>query len=191
MWTAETPAPLRLLFPLTYDREALVRHRAIEAIGKVAGIIAAHDTEKVRVFVRGLIWLMTEESGGIGWHAPEAIAEICVRVPALSEEYAELLPQFLEEEVFVPSTCAALCRLVPLPPELIRHHVAHLTALSEDEEEFQAYDFATGSVVKTTVGQLARRAVGSGGVSGDGSPAGAARQLGGGASAVTWTEQVS
>ncbi len=113
-WATETRAPLRLLFSLTYDSDTLIRYRAIEAIGKTAALVAAYDMEKVRTFVRGLIWLMTEESGGIGWHAPEAIAEICIRVPVLYNEYAKLLPQFLEEESFAPSAVAALHRLASL-----------------------------------------------------------------------------
>ena len=163
-WVGEARAPLRLLFSLTYDSDVLIRLRAIEAIGRVAGIIAGSDMDKVRVFVRGLIWLMTEESGGIGWHAPEAIAEICVRVPAFHDEYAAMLPQFLDEEAFVPSTCAALCRLAPLPSELIGRLAPQLIALSEDQTEFQTYDPNSGGVVETTIGQLARKAAEAGGV---------------------------
>jgi hypothetical protein len=154
-WAGQTRVPLRLLFSLTYDRDVLVRYRAIEAIGRVADGLAADDVEKVRVFIRGLIWLMTEESGGIGWHAPEAIAEICVRVPAFFEEYARLLPQFLEEESFVASTCGALHRLAPLPPELARDCCSRLIALSENQEKFQTYDSGTGRLAETTVGRLA------------------------------------
>ena len=163
-WMKEMRAPLRVLFSLTYDDDALICCRAIEAIGKTSAFIAAYDMEKVRIFIRGLIWLMTEESGGIGWHAPEAVAEICFRVPALFEEYAKLLPQFLKEESLAPSTCAALYRLAPLSPELIRDHSSFLTALSQDEERFQIYDFATGNLAETTVGQLARQVVESVGV---------------------------
>lgn len=158
-WAGETRAPLRLLFSLTYDSDTLIRYRAIEAIGETAALISSYDTEKVRTFTRGLIWLMTEESGGIGWHAPEAIAEICIKVPVLFDEYAKLLPQFLEEESFVPSTCGALHRLAPLSAELIGDYASKLITLKEDEERFQTYDFATGNLVETTVGQLARQIV--------------------------------
>ncbi len=158
-WANKTRAPLRRLFSLTYDNDVLIRYRAIEAIGRVAMSTAEYDMEKVRVFIRGLIWLMTEESGGIGWHAPETIAEICVRVPTLFEEYAKLLPQFLEEESFVPSTCGALHRLAPLTPGLIHDHTSSLATLFEDKERFQTYDFSTGTLAETTIGQMARQVV--------------------------------
>ncbi len=156
-WMKESRNPLRLLFSLTYDSDPLIRHRAIEAIGRTAAFIATYDMENVRVFIRGLIWLMTEESGGIGWHAPEAIAEVCVQVPALFDEYAKLLPQFLEEESFVPSTCVALHRIAPLSPETIQCNASSLAAFKEDEERIQIYDFDTGNLQETTVGFLARQ----------------------------------
>jgi len=163
LWVGETRAPLRQLFSLTYDGEPLIRYRAIEAIGRVAAMVAANDLEKVRVFTRGLIWLMTEESGGIGWHAPEAIAEVCLRVPTLYEEYARLLPQFLEEEAFAPSVCAALHRLAPLPPELLGEYASHLVARVGDGQRYQTYDTASGRTVETTVGQLAGQVAQAGG----------------------------
>ncbi len=156
-WAKETRAPLRILFSLTYDSNPLICYRAIEAIGRVAAFIAPHDTEKVRTFIRSLIWLMTEESGGIGWHAPEAIAEICIRVPVLFEEYANLLPQFLEERSFVPSTLAALSSLAHQSPDLVSCDIPFLTVLFDDDEIYQTYDSATGFLNETTVGQLARQ----------------------------------
>ncbi|MCP4674579.1 MAG: hypothetical protein GY854_03495 [Deltaproteobacteria bacterium] len=161
-WVKDSRNPLRLLFSHTYDSDTLIRYRAIEAIGRTAAFIATDNLEKVRIFVRGLIWLMTEESGGIGWHAPEAIAEICVQVPVLFDEYAKLLPQFLEEESFVPSTCAALYRIAPMSPKIIRDHVPELIILTKDEERFQTYDFDTGNLMETTIGRLAGQMVKSG-----------------------------
>ena len=178
LWVGGMRAPLRLLFSLTYDSDALMRHRAIEAIGRAAAIIAAGDLEKVRVFVRGLIWSMTEESGGIAWYAPEAIAEVCVQVPDLFEEYARLLPQFLEEDAFAPSACAALLRLAPMSSELVGDYAALLIARLEDEAEFQIYDPTSGHLVETTVGQMARQVAQAGGVYGDEPATGAATPSG-------------
>jgi hypothetical protein len=155
-WSARTRSPLRVLFTLTYEDDPLLRYRAIEAIGRTAAAIAGTDVERVRVFIRGQIWLMTEESGGIGWHSPETIAEVCLRVPQIHEEYAKMLPQFLEEEFFAPSTCAALYKLLPLPPGFVGRFVPLLETCAESDRPHHTYDSSTGTLSETTVGELAR-----------------------------------
>jgi hypothetical protein len=155
-WAGETRSALRLLFSITYDDDVTIRYRAIEAIGVTAAFIAKYDLEQVRNFVRSLIWLMTEESGGIGWHAPESIAEVCIRVPVLADEYIRLLPQFLSEDSFVPSTCGALRRLASLSYDLNINQDTLRAAVSNSDEEFQKYDFSTGELTKITLKQLVK-----------------------------------
>jgi hypothetical protein len=128
-WIEKARAPLRVLFSLTYDEDEITRWRAIEAVGKAAKAIAKRDIEKIRTVIRGLMWLMNDESGGIGWHAPEAVAEILVNVPELMDEYAALLPQYLDEESFALGACSALARIAELKPEIIRSHVDRLINL--------------------------------------------------------------
>ena len=41
--------------------------------------------------------MLTEESGGIAWGAPEVIGEIITRLPKLTEEYIELLFSYAYE----------------------------------------------------------------------------------------------
>ena len=67
------------LVSLTFDRDPLVSWRAIEAMGLACDRIAEEDPECVRQHVRRLYWLITEESGGICWRAPEAMAEVVHR----------------------------------------------------------------------------------------------------------------
>ena len=83
-WAEAVASPLRHLFSLTFDASEVIQWRAVEAIGRVAGVQAETDLEPVRDFVRRLLWLMNDESGGLGWHAPEAIGEILVNVPDLA-----------------------------------------------------------------------------------------------------------
>ena len=99
-WAGATRNPQRILFSLTFAVDELIKWRAIEAVGRVAGVQAGSDIQKVRDFIRRLLWLMNDESGGLGWHAPESIGEILVNVPALVNEYAGLLPAYLREEPF-------------------------------------------------------------------------------------------
>jgi hypothetical protein len=110
-WAGEVRNPFRVLLSLTYDAEGIIRWRAIEAVGKVAGILAAADMEKVRDFVRRLFWLMNDESGGLGWYAPEMIGEILVNVPTLIDGTAEILPSFINEEPFERGTHLAMYRV--------------------------------------------------------------------------------
>ena len=62
---------LRILISLAYDKEDLLCWRAIEAMGKAAGAMAEKDPATVRDTVQRLLWSVREESGGIGWSAPE------------------------------------------------------------------------------------------------------------------------
>ncbi|MDJ0762503.1 MAG: hypothetical protein QNJ97_05885 [Myxococcota bacterium] len=137
-WVLRTPACLRVLFSLTYDPDPLIQWRALEAIGRAGVQISARDTEKVRIFIRGLIWLMTDESGGIGWRAPEAIAEILVNVPTLGEEYAGLLPQYLCEPSLGQSAHAAMARISASFPEVIqKNRQLMLQALIDEVPEIR------------------------------------------------------
>lgn len=71
-----------LLLALTYDPEALFAWRAVEAIGLAAAQIVDQRPDRVRNQLRRLVWLLNDESGSIGWRAPEAIGEILYRCPA-------------------------------------------------------------------------------------------------------------
>jgi len=47
--------------------------------------------ERVREYIRSLLWLLNNESGGIGWSAPETIAETIVSIPELLEPYGSMV----------------------------------------------------------------------------------------------------
>jgi hypothetical protein len=53
--------------------------------------------EDGRVFVRRLMWHLNEESGAIGWGAPEAMAEILARHEGLAREYHRILLSYIRE----------------------------------------------------------------------------------------------
>ncbi len=110
-WAGEVRNPFRILLSLTYEVEGLLRWRTIEATGKVAKARAAINIEKVRDFVRRLLWLMNDESGGLAWFAPEMIGEILVNVPVLIESTADILPSFIKEEPFERGTHLAIYRI--------------------------------------------------------------------------------
>jgi hypothetical protein len=45
-------------------------------MGEVMAHLADKDMESARVIMRRLMWSLNDESGGIGWGAPEAMGEI-------------------------------------------------------------------------------------------------------------------
>jgi hypothetical protein len=83
---------LSLLTALTYDDDPSIADRAIEALGVAAGVISDADAEFVRGHLRRLFWLLNDESGGIGWRAPEAIGAIIRGRP---ERFAEFIPNLI------------------------------------------------------------------------------------------------
>ncbi len=88
---------LSLLVSLTFDRDPLIGWRAVEAMGTAADRIAEHSPDHVRDHLRRLHWLLSEESGGICWRAPEAMAEIVRRRPALLSDYVPILVSLIRE----------------------------------------------------------------------------------------------
>jgi hypothetical protein len=119
-WASRGRGSLRTLFSLTYEPDLTTQWRAIEAIGHAAKAIFEQNPEKVKDFARRLFWLMNDESGGIGWRAPETIGEIVYHVPRLADPTAIMLTGFLTEEPFERGTHAALARLGARHPSVIK-----------------------------------------------------------------------
>ncbi len=93
--------PKRLITPLIssfYQGVPELRWRAISVFGKVMAKLADEDTEAARIVMRRLMWSLNDESGGIGWGAPEAMAEAMVNHPVLAEEYARILLSYIRED---------------------------------------------------------------------------------------------
>lgn len=82
---------LSLLTALTYDEKLTISDNAIRAIGLAAKIIAERDPEYVRNYLLRLFWLVNDESGGIGWRAPEMIGEILYNCPAFNQFFPMLI----------------------------------------------------------------------------------------------------
>ncbi|OGP57622.1 MAG: hypothetical protein A2V67_09375 [Deltaproteobacteria bacterium RBG_13_61_14] len=185
-WAREDGRALRELSGLLFEEDELLRWRAIEALGRAAAIKAEADLEPVRNLLRRLFFSMNEDSGSIGWHAPEAIGEVLARVPALLDEYGVILAGFLHQPPFEQGTHWALARLAPLRPELFQEQVPALRAslgspdpflrghaaaalralepgaeeairpLETDPAQLRVYDFASGTIQETSVAALAR-----------------------------------
>mgnify|MGYP005843765479 CR=1 FL=1 len=106
----------KLLRTLIYETDEEVLWPALEAIGEVMRRRwSTGRKESVREYIRALLWSLSDESGGIGWNAPQTIAEIIVHIPELAVPYASMaISRALEEPPLVPSGLWAIGRLGPL-----------------------------------------------------------------------------
>ena len=148
-WANSTRNPFRVLMSVTYDSDELVRWRAIEATGWVAGKSPSSDLDSVREMVRRLLWQMSDESGGLAWHASELIGEILVNVPVLIPEYADLLLSFLREEPFERGTHFAVYRVVQVNPKPFNDCVTDLvSSLADPDPAIRAFSALTLGVLK-------------------------------------------
>jgi HEAT repeat protein len=75
-----------------------VRWHAINAMGPTVAKIAAQDMEQARIVMRRLMWSLNDESGGIGWGAPESLAEIMATHNGMAEEYAHIPISYMRED---------------------------------------------------------------------------------------------
>jgi HEAT repeat protein len=95
--------PTRVINPLIgslCSNDEMVRWHAITALGPVVADLAERDMEGARVVMRRFMWSLNDESGGIGWGAPEAMGEIMACHAGLAHEYAHVLVAFMREEGF-------------------------------------------------------------------------------------------
>ena len=117
----ENRKALSLLIRMAYDKETLVGWRAIKAVGRVAKALGKDQNEFLRITMRKLLWSLSDESGGIGWAAPELLGEIVCSDP---EGFADIIPLIaevydIEEQTFRPGVVYALASVAAVSPELI------------------------------------------------------------------------
>jgi hypothetical protein len=97
----EETSPKRLLKPLLAalcSADQTVKWHAITCLGRLVADTAEQDMEWARNVVRRLTWYLNDESGGIGWGAPEAMGEIMARHRDLAQEFAAVLLSYIQPE---------------------------------------------------------------------------------------------
>jgi len=121
------------LFSFLCNDNELVRWRSVTAIGQIMRNLAERDMERARDFMRRLMWSLNEESGGIGWGAPEAIGEIMACHEKLGLEYVPIFMSyldpkgnFIEHEILQRGLIWGLIRLAESRPELVVGAAAHI-----------------------------------------------------------------
>ena len=139
--------PLRLLInpviSFFYSGDEKTRWNAIRLFGRLMAGIADEDMESARVIMRRLMWSLNDESGGIDWGAPEAMAEAMANQEGLAEEYARILLSYIREDgnflEHTPLRQGALwgiMRLSEVRPALLNsiHASSHLKAYLTDKD---------------------------------------------------------
>lgn len=125
---AEYP-PEKLLNPLfsgICSGSEKTKWNAVSAMGATVARLAEQDLEAARIVMRRFMWNLNDESGGIGWGTPEAMAECLARHEGLAREYTKILVSFMREDGFYLELPAlqrgllwGIARLAEVHPELL------------------------------------------------------------------------
>ncbi len=83
------------LFSAICHSDELLRWYGISSMGVTVARIAERELENARIIMRRILWSLNDESGGIGWGAPEAFAEILVHHAGLTDEYVHMLISYM------------------------------------------------------------------------------------------------
>lgn len=75
-----------------------VRWNAVCSFGWLVPALAENDLEAARIVMRRFLWSLNDESGGIGWGASEAMAEIMCHSSPLRKEYLHMLISYMRED---------------------------------------------------------------------------------------------
>ncbi len=126
------------LFSFLCSNDQEVRWRAIAAMGVVVASLAEEDMESARIVMRRLMWSLNDESGGVGWSAPEAMGEIMACHEGLAKEYAHILisyirqnGNFLEHKLLQRGAVWGLGRVAQVRPHLVQDAVPYLRPFLE------------------------------------------------------------
>lgn len=87
-----------VLFVAICRPEPKVRWHGVSLFGIVVNKVAERESEAARMIMRRFLWSLNDESGGIGWGAPEAMAECMARNSLLAQEYCHMLVSYMRDD---------------------------------------------------------------------------------------------
>ncbi len=153
---------LSRLVRFAYDKETLTGWRAIKAIGLAAQAMLETDYEYLRDTCRKLLWSLSDESGGIGWSAPEILGEIVSADPARFDDLIPLIAEVydIEEKVFRPGILYALGRIAEKSPDsVLRFRDLMRRALAEGDTASRIYALDLLALLKDRLGRDDRESI--------------------------------
>jgi len=129
------------LYAFLGTRDGVLRWRAIEALGHVAGGLSQRDPETGRAIIGRLFRFLDEQPDGSGWSVPEAVGEIVRRCPEL---FAAAVPQLTalydREKRLRRGVIWALGRIGKRQPQLVAPALPLLiNALQEQDPEIRGF----------------------------------------------------
>lgn len=133
------------LFSLLLAPWPLLKWRAVSAFGLTVARLAELDLESARVVMRRLMWNLNEESGAIGWGAPEAMGESLAQCPRLAMEFNRILVSYAQEpasgdgnyldhEPLRRGAYWGMARLAERQPDLVQRGRSTFLALLDEED---------------------------------------------------------
>lgn len=93
----EPKGVLNPLFSALLNKSPQVKWHAVSGFGMVVPLMAEESREKSRVVIRRFMWMLNEESGGVGWGIPEAMAEVLANHRKLAEDYSSILLSYIHD----------------------------------------------------------------------------------------------
>lgn len=135
MWSSDNRV-FRTLISMTYDRKSLISWRAIEAVGVLTGKKSATDSGLVRNITGRLLWMIRDESGGIGWSIPDMLGEMVRNSPVMLSDIAPIIISFHEEEMLLPGVLRAIGRIGESNRELVSDGISLLFSCLESSDPY-------------------------------------------------------
>ena len=89
---------INALFSAICREDQRVKWHAVSCMGEAVASLASQDLEAARIVMRRFLWSLNDESGGIGWGAPECMAEAMSCYSVLAAEYAHMLISYMRED---------------------------------------------------------------------------------------------
>ncbi|NLX19708.1 MAG: HEAT repeat domain-containing protein [Desulfobulbus sp.] len=89
---------INVLFSAICREDPHIRWFAVSCMGRTVSRLADLEMEEARIVMRRFLWSLNDESGGIGWGAPESMAEVMCQHPGLAEEYVHMLISYMRED---------------------------------------------------------------------------------------------
>lgn len=133
-------ALFRRLIGLAYDKTDLVCWRAIEAIGRISGVINRSRPDIARNLAQRLLWMMRDESGNNPGSAPEILGEIVLNSPDAFSDIAPIIGSFEDEAMLRKGVVRALWRIAGVRPELVNVNDAAVRGyLADPDPGVRAY----------------------------------------------------
>ncbi|NQT35697.1 HEAT repeat domain-containing protein [bacterium] len=140
---------LNFLIPQLVSIDEELKWRTVTIAGMITSDLADRDMEAARIFIRRMIWNLTEESGNCPWGAPEYIAEVLADHRKLAEEYSNIsvsliMPDgnFSEYEPLLRGAVWGVGRIAEIHPDLVADAVPYLCDLLASSDDMYIKGFS-------------------------------------------------